>query len=199
MTKLPKTKVLVDGREIEVFSNIVELFKQSKRTREQSKTELIKLPNNEYLEINIRFDDQCGNKRNTFAITGTVYDGNPTDKSDLWCDRHYITGGCIHDIIAKYAPKYAKYIKWHLTYTDGPTYYIENTSFFVKQYLDFDYMDLKYRQFDTKEEYLEAARECAVWPDATIEQLGSELALHNRLPALMQEFKADMEELGFTW
>ena len=46
---------------------------------------------------------------------------------------------------------------------------------------------------------LEAARSCAVWPDATLEQLQSEEALMERLPALMQEFKKDIEALGFMY
>lgn len=197
MIKLPKTKIKVDDREMNIFSNIADLFKQSQRTRSQFKKELIQLPNKEYLEVILRFDDQCNNKHNSFYITGIIYDGDPTDKGELWLDRHFLLGGCIHDTIVKYVPKYAKYIKWHDTNTDGPTYYIENTTFWVKEYLNFDY--LHNRRFDTKEEYLEVARRSAVWPDATIEELGSELAMYNRLPALMQEFKADMEELGFTW
>lgn len=46
---------------------------------------------------------------------------------------------------------------------------------------------------------LEAARNSAVWPDATLEQLQDEKLLLERLPALMQEFKNDMESLGFTY
>lgn len=50
-----------------------------------------------------------------------------------------------------------------------------------------------------KEPDLEAARSCAVWPDATLEQLQDEKALLVRLPGLMEEFKAAVEELGFTY
>ena len=46
---------------------------------------------------------------------------------------------------------------------------------------------------------IEAARSCAVWPDATLEQLQSESALMERLPKLMQEFKKDIEALGFIY
>lgn len=46
---------------------------------------------------------------------------------------------------------------------------------------------------------LEAARRAAAWPDATLEQLQDEKLLLERLPALMQEFKNDMESLGFTY
>lgn len=197
MIKLSKTKVIVDGREINVFSNIADLFKQSKRTTEQFyNSSIIKLKRG-YLEVDLRFDDQCGNGHNSFSITGTVYSTDPRKVRKDGKRTGISTCGCIHDIIIQHAPQYAKYIKWHLTNTSGPMFYIENTSFWVKEYLNFDYLD--YRPFDTKEKYLEAARSCAVWSDATIEELGSELALYNRLPALMQEFKADMEELGFIW
>ena len=40
-----------------------------------------------------------------------------------------------------------------------------------------------------KEPDLEAARRCAAWPDATLEQLRDKNALEARLPAMMQEFK----------
>lgn len=46
---------------------------------------------------------------------------------------------------------------------------------------------------------LEAARSCAIWPDATLEQLQDEVALTERLPALMVEFKKDVESLGLTY
>ena len=46
---------------------------------------------------------------------------------------------------------------------------------------------------------IEAARSCAVWPDATLEQLQDEKLLMQRLPALMQEFKKDIEALGFIF
>lgn len=55
------------------------------------------------------------------------------------------------------------------------------------------------REGEGKEPDLEAARSCAIWPDATLEQLQDKEALLERLPALMREFKADVEELGFTY
>jgi len=49
-----------------------------------------------------------------------------------------------------------------------------------------------------------AARSCAIWPDATDEQLSQEPAelralLAARLPALMAEFRAAVESLGFVY
>lgn len=53
-----------------------------------------------------------------------------------------------------------------------------------------------------KERDLDAARNCAVWPDATDEQLTADNLkeqLDERLPALIAEFRADMERIGFLW
>ena len=50
-----------------------------------------------------------------------------------------------------------------------------------------------------KEPDLEGARDCAIWPDATLAQLNDKKALEARLPALMAEFKKDVESLGFIY
>lgn len=50
-----------------------------------------------------------------------------------------------------------------------------------------------------KEPDIEAARHCAIWPDATPEQLTDKDALTARLPELMAEFQAAVIELGFTY
>ena len=55
-----------------------------------------------------------------------------------------------------------------------------------------------------KEINLAAARECAVWPDmpesfAYLPEEEQKKQLAERLPKLMEEFKADMEELGFIY
>lgn len=56
-----------------------------------------------------------------------------------------------------------------------------------------------YRIGEGKELDLDAARRYAVCPDATIEQLQSKEALQARLPALMKEFKKDVESLGLVY
>lgn len=55
-----------------------------------------------------------------------------------------------------------------------------------------------------KERDFSTARSIAVWPEATEEQLSLpkeelEKLLLERLPALMEEFKKDVEELGLVW
>jgi len=44
-----------------------------------------------------------------------------------------------------------------------------------------------------------AARRCAVWPEATLEQLRDKEQLLARLPVLMADFQKDIEALGFTF
>jgi len=213
--------------------------------------------------VKIRYDDECGNGHNSFAITGSLYD-HPTNTSD----RHTETCGCIHDSIIKYCPELEPLIKWHFTSSDEPMYYVENTmyhardtdynglkkgehsAYIVKVVCDADKSDLglvvytsgsvytnkqnnsnldksNAKELDLvsiamkaikpelnprtikepcgwsiskgKEIDLEAARSCAVWPDATLEQLQDKDALVARLPALMADFKSDMESLGFTY
>jgi hypothetical protein len=50
-----------------------------------------------------------------------------------------------------------------------------------------------------KEPDLDAARRSAIWPDATLEQLTDAKALEDRLPALMEDFRAAVEGIGLTY
>jgi len=63
-------------------------------------------------------------------------------------------------------------------------------------------VDLPYLWGTGKERDLEAARNSAVWADATDEELtsdGLKQRLEKRLPCLIKEFAKDMESLGFTF
>jgi hypothetical protein len=75
---------------------------------------------NAVLSVEIRFDDQCKNGHNTFAITG-----------DIRAGRREIAGGCLHDDIAAVFPELAGLIKWHLCSTHGPMHYTANTLYFA--------------------------------------------------------------------
>jgi hypothetical protein len=70
----------------------------------------------------VRFDDECGNGHNTFAITGTIRVPRQRDAESC---------GCLHDEIAQAFPKLAPLIKWHLCSTDGPMGYIANACYFA--------------------------------------------------------------------
>lgn len=250
-----------------------------------------------YFNVKLQFDDTCGNGHCTFSITGEKGRIGARDSDEA---------GCIHDEINKAFPQLAKYIKWHLTSTDGPMHYLANAVYLAgdrdchgkrkgepwsweygvqfgdnpiwhklgKRFSDFlvanqaatnangpkfDFevlrIDHENRRGETyklgpkftfggfadkwhecpfddeqtaldflkalqectplfvkratqwsdgKERELDSARNVAVWPNATDEQLMSEPdvlkgLLEARLPQLMEDFKRDMLELGFDW
>jgi hypothetical protein len=72
------------------------------------------------ISVAVRFDDQCGNKHQSFSITGDVREPRSHDTS---------IGGCIHDEIEKYFPEIKHLIKWHCTSTNGPMHYAANTAY----------------------------------------------------------------------
>ena len=58
-----------------------------------------------------------------FAITVDTWRPNNTSLSEA-----SITAcGCQHDVVRQVFPELVKYLKWHLTSTDGPMHYIANT------------------------------------------------------------------------
>jgi hypothetical protein len=149
----------------------------------------------------VRYDDQCGNGKNTFSITGSMSDGS---------------GGCIHEDIAHFFPELAPLIKWHLVSSDGPMHYLANVVYMagdrdhnglkagelkqirngrtgklswkrvepgLPKYLDQDETPtqselITYEPWCIKGEGkardLKAARSIAVWPDATDAELCAE-------------------------
>lgn len=192
----------------------------------------------------VRYDDQCGNGHNSFAITADIDE----KAGSGWRD---YSGGCCHDEIAKHFPELAPFIKWHMTSADGPMHYpanvlyhagdrdcwgllkgefrqhtsrgknqnngVEGVPNWVLELPDRDKRDvysttkpapvmLEWQPYghtgEGKERELNHARSSAVWPEATDEELtapGLEQRLADRLPALMAEFKAAVESLGFTY
>ena len=73
----------------------------------------------------VRFDDNCGNGHQSFAITADIYTQESRRKNDC------TAGGCLHEEIAQVFPELAPLIKWHLTSTDGPLHYVENVLHFA--------------------------------------------------------------------
>jgi len=141
----------------------------------------------EVIVVRVHHDDPCKNGHNTFSITADVYEpivsrGEPTlinerTKKKVWLS----SCGCLHDLIREHFPELEHLIKWHLTATDGPLHYIANTLYWAK------------------EGNLDYARKAAIWFDATKEQLSNKEALLERLPALMKEFRSDIEGIGFVY
>lgn len=157
-----------------------------------------------FLRVEIRHDDSCGNRHNSFAIVGDVRAKNGRD----------IAGGCLHDDIAQVFPELAGLIKWHLSSTDGPIHYVANTLYW-----------LGYQGFcgegESNPPNMKHARSTAVWPDipetliCPAELRGSMVGeskaekkaladkvtqfLENRLSGLLEQFKADIESIGFQF
>lgn len=75
----------------------------------------------------VRHDDECGNGRNSFSVTGSTWRQSHPG-SNIWEED---AGGCIHDLIAAHFPELAPVIKWHLCSTDGPMHYVGNTTYFA--------------------------------------------------------------------
>lgn len=73
------------------------------------------------LTVEARFDDNCKNGRNDFAITAHVETPASRRRND------WEACGCLHDDIAQVFPELAHLIKWHLCATDGPMHYLANT------------------------------------------------------------------------
>lgn len=73
---------------------------------------------NRQMKVEIRFDDECHNGHNTFAITAHIY--HPGGRDWDAC-------GCLHDEIREYFPELAHLVQWHGCTTDGPLHYIANT------------------------------------------------------------------------
>lgn len=72
------------------------------------------------ITVEVRFDDNCRNGKQSFAITGHVQEPGKDDWS---------IGGSIHHEIAKYFPELAHLIRWHLFDTSGPMHYVSNTCY----------------------------------------------------------------------
>lgn len=72
------------------------------------------------MHAEIRFDDNCHNGHNSFAITGFGW-------YDRYKSKDYDFCGCCHEMIAEVFPELEPLIKWHLVSTDSPMHYIANT------------------------------------------------------------------------
>ena len=95
------------------------------------------------------------------------------------------TLGMINWEIEKHFPELMHLAKWHLFDREtGPMHYIANTMYWARPMTD--WFNLEY------------ARNTAIWPDATPEQLNDKQQLLDRLPMLMTEFESTMKQIGFN-
>ena len=189
---------------------------------------------NASISVKLRFDDSCRNGHETFSITAEVRRPNRRDveacgrlHDDIarvfpelallikWHltstdgPMHYVANTCYHagdrdcnslrrgerkpilgpDKVPTWVPKIT------------PEKRVKGTQQPVPVLVEYE---LWCHEGEGKERDLAAARRCAVWPDATDEELCQErpqleAALKARLPALLAEFKQAMLEIGFSY
>lgn len=154
---------------------------QSILTKKQVKTVQKTLKGGSIIKINIRYDDDCNNGYNSFAITGSIY----ANQKAINKDDPFICG-CIHEDIYKYFPEFRHLLKWHLMSSNSPMHYIANSIYHAENE-DLDYF-----------------KNSAIWYSATLKTIKQDKTvltkqLEERLPKLIKEFKEVLEKLGFTY
>jgi hypothetical protein len=106
----------------------------------------------------------------------------------------------------KFEPKYSlvgyEATKWHECPFDDRTEAEEFTE--ALNTCTIEFVEIPTAWSEGKKRELDHARHAAVWPDATDEELSVEprelrAKLQERLPKLMEEFKRDVEALGFDY
>lgn len=172
------------------------------------------------LKATVRYDDQCGNGHNSFSVTGDLRCNGREHSGGMLHDD-------IAERIPELAPflkwhltstdgpmHYVANTVYHAT-EHGPRkayVYFEDKANSIRRHV-VKYCDIQEAESTiktagysmeidpktAKQANLDYARSSAVWPDATQEQLLDKAALLERLPALMDQFKADVESLGFTY
>lgn len=81
----------------------------------------IKIVGNKKIVVKIRLNDECKNGHQDFAITADIYEKKGNGQY------YYSCGGCCHDEILKYFPKFKIFVDLHLSdYSGAPMYAVEN-------------------------------------------------------------------------
>ena len=140
--------------------------------RNQKVTFEKQISKNRLLTVTVRFDDECGNGRNSLSVTGEIT--TLSKKTMFEC-------GCMHDTIAKHFPELKEAILYHYCSTKEPLHYISNTMFWVK------------------EGNLDNAKSIAIVPEATLEQLLDKEWLEERLPSLLKNLHRIVTNLGMVY
>lgn len=96
------------------------------------------------IQVSIRFDDQCKNSHNSFAITASVISDRSRRLGDIEA------GGCLHEDIARVFPELASLIQWHLFDSNGPMYYVANTVYHATNWNDSRYAPGEACQWETR-------------------------------------------------
>jgi hypothetical protein len=196
---------------------------QSTLTKHQEKLFIKKIKGADFI-VTLRYDDRCGNGHNTFSITaehantcGCMHDMIVKEFPELqkfikWhlCGSdgpvHYIANTLYFagDRDCWGTRKGEQQISdrtglpmWQLESLPSDVGLVYSTS-------QPEPVVLSYAPIlgEGKNRDLDAARKSAIWPEATDEELCSdnlEELLKARLPALLEDFRKDMEGLGFVY
>lgn len=177
----------------------------------------------------VRYDDRCGNGHNTFSVTGEAYESQreiiKNDPTTCGCIHEIIEKAFPqlvpfikwHLVSSDGPMHYIENTMYHAkeNQANKAWFYLVDTENKINKCLVYTGIDsneskklkqtygdkivVKVDEKTAKQANLKAARYCAVWPDATLEQLQNKDLLLARLPDLMLEFKSDVESLGFTF
>lgn len=190
---MPQTQVIRRNRIVTVPNNIIGLYVDSNPpTYPQMIAKVFELPDHRWLRVKLEYSDRDNDCFNTFFCLCDIFPANPENYSQDWQDFNCLDSGCLDQAIELATSQYPKYAKWHLVTSKGPDYYLSNIIGNVEDY-DRSQNDIE------RDLFLNEARRWAFWEDATIDQLRDAKLLYERLPQVMAQFKADLEELGFTW
>lgn len=96
------------------------------------------------MRVEISFDDECKNGRNTFTITAEVSTKGSRYRNDIEA------GGTMHKEIARVFPELASLTQWHLFDTNGPMHYVENTLYHASNRADLRYAPGDPCQWETR-------------------------------------------------
>jgi len=181
------------------------------------------------LVLEIRYDDEYGNGHNTFTITLSTHLGWRSNYIVAYGCQHELVAehfpeyahmikwhGCTSDGPLYYIANtlyHACKIEEFYNFV-----YLQDKEFKIKEcvgvYDDIDtrLIESKYSSLrdvsiiikreprsTNKAANIEAARACAIWPSATLQQLQDVDALTDRLPDLLEDFKVDIEALGLIY
>lgn len=197
-------------------------------TKNQQKTFGPKTIGIDVVSATIRYDDRCGNGHNTFSISGwlkspgvyrrEIYGLNHEEIANFFPElkkyikwslmssngpMHYLANTLYHagdkDCYGfrkgeQKRDKKSGLLTWKPKKYSNEYVYSDNEPIVTVEYEPV--------LGEGKERDLNAARNSAIWPEATDEELCSpdlEQKLKDRLPGLIEEFKKDVEELGFVF
>lgn len=96
------------------------------------------------MNVSIRFDDECRNGHNSFAITANVYSDRSRRMNDIEA------GGCMHEEIARVFPELAGFVQWHLFNAHEPMHYIANTLYHATNWANSSYAPGEACQWETR-------------------------------------------------